>query len=70
MKILIGNVNTNNIDNLTWCLGYGGLAQMNTAVGMNTQEVNIDDTDDLMAQELGDMILELHNHCFTVTISE
>jgi len=69
MRIVIGNVTTNNIDNLTWCLGEAGLAQMNSPTDMTTQEVNVD-VKELISQELGDMILELYKYDFTVIFTK
>ena len=67
MKIVIGNANINNIDNLNWCLGEAGLAQMSSSVDMTTHQVNVD-VKDLISVELGDMILELYKYDFTVII--
>ena len=65
MKIMIGNVTTNNIDSLSWCLGEAGLAGMNTSIDDTTQIVNVD-VEDLISQELGDMVLEFYKYGFTV----
>jgi hypothetical protein len=67
MRIEIGNVNTNNIDNLSWCLGFAGLAQMNTTLDFTTQVVLID-VNQLLTGELGEMIIALYNYGFTVNI--
>ena len=69
MRIVIGNVNTNNIDSLTWFLGEAGLAGMNTSMGDTTQVVNVD-VKDLISQEFGGMLLELYRYNFTVIITK
>ena len=68
MKITIGNINVHNIDNLQWCLGEAGLAQMNEVMSDTVHQVTVD-VNQLLSIYLGDMILELYKYKFVVVIA-
>ena len=69
MKILIEGVNTNNINNLDWCLGFAGLAQMSQVLSDTKRQINFN-VNDILSEDLGDMALELYKYNFTFTITK
>ena len=69
MKILITDINVHNVDNISWCLGFAGLATMNEVLSDTSHQVNVD-VKDVKSEEFGDMMLAFYDYGFTIVVTK